>query len=213
MNLRRRNTRKDQALDAVASVTKTWSEWQLAKRAGKGVAKAKEVRPSKIKAMLSSKRAKLVGAVAVTGGVGAFVARKLKGGDPASYTGPAPSDAVEAAASAPEAEPPPPLTMAPDPATESSAAKTPAVPETALRYESTMPAAADVAADTPPPEPDFSAVTASEPEPDAEPEPEPVAALDSSDDDDAAVADEDDDKPATGTAAFRRSTAAADDDE
>lgn len=210
MKLRKRQKRKqDHALDALASISKTWSEWQLAKRAGKGVAKVKEVRPSKLKAALSSKRAKLVGAVAVTGGVGAFVARKLKGDAADVYTGPAPSDAVDAAASAPEAEPPP-LTMAPDPATEPSAGKEPAAPESALRYRSTMPAAAEMPADAPLPEPDFAAAT-------TEPEPEPVAALETSDDDDGAEGAEatDDaessDEPAAGTAALRDGTATAGD--
>jgi len=35
----RRPSRKRQAVDNVASVAKVWSEWQLAKRASKGVAK------------------------------------------------------------------------------------------------------------------------------------------------------------------------------
>ena len=97
MKLRRQKRKKDHALDAVASITKTWSEWQLAKRAGQGVAKAKEIRPSKIKSALNSKRLKLAGALAVAGGAAAVVARKLKGGEPPeSYAGPAPSDAVEA---------------------------------------------------------------------------------------------------------------------
>jgi hypothetical protein len=202
MKLRKRQTRKDQALDAVASVTKTWSEWQLAKRAGKGVAKAKEVRPSKIKGFLNSKKVKLAGAVAVAGGTGAFVARKLKGGDPAeSYSGPAPSEAVEAAASAPEAETPPPLTMAPDPATKPAADKEPAVPDSALRYRSTMPAAADVPADTPPPEPDFGASLRADAEPpDADAAPDPVAELDTSEDDASAG---NGDEPAAGRTALR----------
>ena len=36
---RRPKPKKDQAVDAVASMAKTWSEWHLAKRASKGVAK------------------------------------------------------------------------------------------------------------------------------------------------------------------------------
>jgi len=173
MSLRRRNTRKDQALDAVASVTKTWSEWQLAKRAGKGVAKAKEVRPSKIKGALTSTPAKIAGALAIVGGAGAVVMRKLKGDSAADYTGPAPSEAVEASKSAPEPEYPPPVAMAPDPATEPSAGKEPAVPDTALRYQSSMPSAADTPDDATPPEPDFAAAAAAEPE--TADEPEPVA--------------------------------------
>lgn len=106
MKLRKRPTRKtDQALDAAASVTKLWSDWQLGKRAAKGVAKAKTIRqPSKFRMALRSKRLRIVGAVAVLGGAGAAAAKALRGGDPEPiYTGPPPSDAVEAAASAPDA--------------------------------------------------------------------------------------------------------------
>ena len=39
MNLRKRKRKTAQALDAVAGVTKIWSEWQVGKRATKGVAK------------------------------------------------------------------------------------------------------------------------------------------------------------------------------
>ena len=41
MKLRKRQKRKTaQALDALAGVTKIWTEWQIGKKAGKGVAKA-----------------------------------------------------------------------------------------------------------------------------------------------------------------------------
>ncbi len=118
MNLRRRQKRKtEQALDAAASVSKLWTEVQLGKRAAKGVAKAKELRPpSKLKRVLSLKWVKIGGAVAVVGGAAAAVSRKLKGGDLADYSGPPPSAAVDAAAPSPET--PPPLSVAPDPATQ-----------------------------------------------------------------------------------------------
>ncbi len=118
MKLRRRQKRKpEQALDALASVTKIWSEWQLGKKASKGVAKAKSLRPpGKVKRFLSLKWVKVGGAVAVAGGTAAAVGRKLKGEDPASYSGPAPS--VAADASVPAADTPAPLTVAPDPATQ-----------------------------------------------------------------------------------------------
>ncbi|MEJ7798599.1 MAG: hypothetical protein WKF42_08880 [Solirubrobacteraceae bacterium] len=114
MKLRRRQKRKTEtALDALASITKLWSEWQIGKRAGKGVAKAKKVKSP-------SKRVRTVGVVAVVCGAGAAVARKLKGGDPEPiYTPPARSEPVAPAApapSAPFAPPPPPLVVAPDPA-------------------------------------------------------------------------------------------------
>src|SRR5436190_7425375 len=151
MNLRRRHKRKTgQALDAVASVTKLWSEWQIGKRAAKGVAKVKEVRPpSKLKRALSSRWAKIGGAVAVAGGAAAAVTRKLKGSDPADYSGPPPSAAVEAGAPPPEDAPP--LAIAPDPATQERDTP-PASGPTALRANrdaAAAAAAAEATSDTP----------------------------------------------------------------
>jgi hypothetical protein len=109
MNLRRRQKRKkDQALDAVASATK---------RASKGVKKAKELRPpSKVKRLLSLKWVKIGGVAAVAGGTAVVVGRKLKGDDPEVYTGPPPSAAADVAVPAPDSSPP--LSVAPDPATQ-----------------------------------------------------------------------------------------------
>jgi hypothetical protein len=151
MKLRRRQKRKrDQALDALASVTKTWSEWQLAKRAGKGVAKAKKVRPpSGVKSTLGSKPVRAAGAAAVAGGAVAAIARKLKGGDDEPiYTPPPPSEPV----AAPAASDPPPLAIAPDPApgTQEPAASEPAAGLAALR---------DAGGDAPPEEPAVAAAT------------------------------------------------------
>jgi hypothetical protein len=106
---KRRKGKAAQALDALAGITKIWSELQIGKKAGQGVAKVKKVRLP----WLKSKPAKAIGAVAVAGGVGAVVAKKMKGETAPVYTGPAPSEAVEAAAKAPDA--PPPLAVAPDP--------------------------------------------------------------------------------------------------
>jgi hypothetical protein len=119
MKLRRQKKPKhSQAADAVASVTKIWSEWQLGKKASKGVAKAKSLRPpGKIKKVLSGKWVKVGGAVAVAGGTAAAVGKKLKGDDPETYTGPPPSAAVEVPVTSPS-DPPPPLVVAPDPATQ-----------------------------------------------------------------------------------------------
>jgi hypothetical protein len=112
MKLRRRPKRKaEQALDALAGATKIWSELQIGKRAGKGVAKAQRIR---LPSILKGKSAKAIGAAAAAGGAGAVVARKLKGDGPQEYTGPPPSAAAEAAVSAPDA-PAPPLTVAPEP--------------------------------------------------------------------------------------------------
>jgi len=125
MILRKRRKRKTaQALDALAGITKIWAELQIGKKAGQGVAKVKKVRLP----WLKSKPAKAIGAVAVAGGVGAVVAKKMKGEPATVYTGPAPSEAVEAAESAPD--PPPPLTVAPDPDPD---AGTPAAGSSALR--------------------------------------------------------------------------------
>ena len=117
MKLRRQKPKHSQAVDAIASVTKIWSEWQLGKKAAKGLAKAKEVRPpGKVKRILSLKWVKVGGAVAVAGGTAAAVGKKLKGDDPESYSGPAPSEAADVAVPSPDT--PPPLSVAPDPATQ-----------------------------------------------------------------------------------------------
>jgi hypothetical protein len=117
MKLRRQKPKHTQAVDAIASVTKIWSEWQLGKKASKGMAKAKSLRPpGKVKRILSLKWVKVGGAVAVAGGTAAAVTRKLKGDDPATYTGPPPSVAADVVAA--PTDTPPPLVVAPDPATQ-----------------------------------------------------------------------------------------------
>jgi hypothetical protein len=119
MNLRRRQKRKhEQALDAVASVTKLWSEWQIGKRVAKGAAKVKDVQPpSKLKRALSLKWVRIGSAAALVSGSAAAVALKLKRSDePETYSGPPPSAAADAAVLEPDAAPP--LTVAPDPATQ-----------------------------------------------------------------------------------------------
>ena len=105
MNLpTRQNKNRNQALDAVASIAKTWSEWRLGERAAQTVAtgtkKASKAATkarkragksdSAIKAALKSTPVKIAGAAAVVGGVGAAVAKKLKGGGTAEplYTPP-----------------------------------------------------------------------------------------------------------------------------
>lgn len=95
MNLpTRQNKKRNQALDAFASVAKTWSEWRLGERAAQSVASgtkkaskaAAKARKragrsdSGVKAALKSTPVKIAGAAAVVGGVGAAVAKKLKGG-------------------------------------------------------------------------------------------------------------------------------------
>ncbi len=116
---KRRKGRTAQALDALVGVTKVWSELKIGKKAGQGVAKVKKARLPWLK---------IAGGAAVAGAVGAAVARKLKGDSAPVYTGPAPSEAVEAAKSAPD--PPPPLAVAPDPEPD---AGIPAAGSSALR--------------------------------------------------------------------------------
>ncbi|HEV2058328.1 MAG TPA: hypothetical protein VGR11_03160 [Solirubrobacteraceae bacterium] len=112
----RQDKKRNQALDAFASVAKTWSEWRLAeraatsvatgtkkaskatKKASKATAKARKRAakaagrsgPSRTKNALKSRPLKIAGAAAVVGGVGAAVSKKLKGGGTAEplYTPP-----------------------------------------------------------------------------------------------------------------------------
>lgn len=106
MKLRSRPQRKvEKALDALTGVTKIWSDLQVSKQAGKGVKKAKRLC---LPGALRSTKVKAIGMAAVAGGAAAIVARKLKGDGPQEYTGPPPSAAVDAAASAPDT--PEPLT-------------------------------------------------------------------------------------------------------
>ncbi len=113
MNLpMRQNKKRDQALDAVASLAKTWSEWRLGDKAVKSVAvgrkKAKKAAKRASKTAKHARRTarktdvssvtsavkgtplKIAGAVALVGGVGAAVVKKLKGGGHAEplYTPP-----------------------------------------------------------------------------------------------------------------------------
>lgn len=153
MKLGRRPTRKkDQALDVVASAAQTWSKWHLGKRAGEGVAKGakkaaalKSGKPSMLKRIVTGTPAKLAGGVALVGGLGAMVARKLKGGGDAepAYTPPAPHEPAAApppppnptaAAIVHDAPPPPSLSAAPDPPAPSPPADLPK-PETPVAVE------------------------------------------------------------------------------
>jgi hypothetical protein len=183
MKLGKRPKRKqDQALDVVASAAKTWSEWQLAKRAGKGVRKgakkAAELRGGKssgLKGAITGTPARITGALALVGGLGAVLARKLRGGGGDAYAPPAPHEP----AAAPPA-PPPQAVAAPSPTAS------------AIAHNATPPPSLQAA-----PEPDADLVT----EPD-----EPVEAIAMPDRnvlvDDAGAADDadadsdDDDKPA-----------------
>jgi hypothetical protein len=105
MNLpMRQDKKRNQALDAFASIAKTWSEWRLGeraaqsvatgtKKASKAAAKARKragKSDSGLKKALKSTPVRIAGAAALVGGVGAAVAKKLKGGGTAEplYTPP-----------------------------------------------------------------------------------------------------------------------------
>jgi len=135
----RQKSKRDQALDAVASIAKTWSEWRLgdkvsktasqaSKKASKNAAKAskkakKQAAKASVPAVAKRKPVKIVGAIALVGGIGAAVAKKLTGGKAEPlYTPPGP---------APDMPSPPPSPVAVE---DSPGAKTevPSTPEPAL---------------------------------------------------------------------------------
>jgi len=89
MIARRPKSKKGQALDVVASVAKTWSEWQLGKRATKQAAALKGGKRSGLMAAMTGTPAKITGVVTLVGGAGALIARRLKGsGDQHGYAPP-----------------------------------------------------------------------------------------------------------------------------
>jgi len=111
----RQKSKRDQALDAVASIAKTWSEWRLgdkvsktashaskkaSKKASKNAAKAskkakKQAAKASVPALAKTKPVKIVGVVALVGGIGAAVAKKLAGGKAEPlYTPPGPAPDV-----------------------------------------------------------------------------------------------------------------------
>ena len=113
MRLRRRRTKKDQALDLVATAAKAWSEWQLAKKATKGVKKgATTAARAAVITRVAPVKA-ITGAVLATG-AGALVVKKLKGRGAAA---PTPS---------PPAEPPAPVAPVATPGATPGAAPVPA---------------------------------------------------------------------------------------
>jgi hypothetical protein len=114
----RQKSKRDQILDAVASVAKTWSEWRLGKRATTTVAKGAK-KASKLKDSGNATRLKVAGAVALVGGIGAAVAKKVMGGGQAEPLGEPPGPA-------PDMAPPPPSPVV----VEDRAGDAPAQPET-----------------------------------------------------------------------------------
>ncbi len=144
MKLRKRQKRKTaQALDAAAGITKIWSEWQIGKRATKGVAKVKK---SGLKAKLASKPMRFAGLAALVGGAGAAVAKKLKGGgrEPI-YTPPGGGEPV----APPDVAPP--LAIAPEPTTPTDATMPQGQREPAIGAAGLAPDAAPAAPGRPAP--------------------------------------------------------------
>lgn len=132
----RQKSKRDQALDAVASMAKTWSEWRLgerisktattgAKTASKKAKKASKKAAKKAALPEATKRRplRIAGAIAVVGGVGAAVAKKLKGGKAEPlYTPPGPAPDM--------AQPPPSPVVVEDLAQEPASRETTPVPPT-----------------------------------------------------------------------------------
>ncbi len=111
----RQKSKRDQTLDAAASVAKTWSEWRLGDKVAKTATKtASKAAKTTAKATKKAKKAKsssggpgklkIAGAIALVGGIAAAVAKKFSGGKAEPlYTPPGP---------APDMTPPPPSPVA-----------------------------------------------------------------------------------------------------
>ncbi len=88
----RRPSRKRQAVDNVASMAKVWSEWQLAKRASKGVAKGTKTAGKAWVAWRVLPVRALVIAGGAAAGIGALWAWRKRGGDAEPWSVPAGAD-------------------------------------------------------------------------------------------------------------------------
>jgi len=176
----RQKSKRDQALDAVASVAKTWSEWHLGKRvsstAEKGAKKASK-KAAKLKDTGKGTRLKIAGGLALLGGLGAAVAAKLKGGQ-AEPLAPPPDPGTDTA------DPPPsPGTVedrTPKPAADATPPSAPATPIVvepgAIVVEDLASDAAGEPPDAEPPDAEDEADADAEGEPpDAAPDEEPAA--------------------------------------
>jgi hypothetical protein len=159
----RQKSKRDQALDAVASVAKTWSEWHLGKRVSKTASKGAK-KASKLKDTGKGTRLKIAGGLALLGGIGAAAAAKLKGGK-AEPLSPPPGPAADMA------DPPPnPVSVedrAPGPA---AGATVPSPPRSPIVVEPTPIVVEDLASDAEPPdEPPDAEPPDAEPDDEAEP--------------------------------------------
>jgi hypothetical protein len=172
----RQKSKRDQALDAAASVAKTWSEWRLGEKVTKTAAKAskkaiksgaKGKSSSSSVAVVKRKPLRVAGLIALLGGVGAAVAKKLGGGKAEPlYTPPGP---------APDMAPPPPSPVA----VEDLAGDAP--PPATTPVEPTVEPAMTASTETPPQDPSPVVVEdltrdAGPGDTEAEAEPEAVAA-------------------------------------
>lgn len=75
----RQKSKRDQALDATASIAKTWSEWRLGEKVAKTASKAsrKKSKQSGVQAVAKRKPARIAGLLVIVGGLGAVIAKKL----------------------------------------------------------------------------------------------------------------------------------------
>lgn len=90
----RQKSKRDQALDATASIAKTWSEWRLGEKVAKTASKAsrKKSKQSGVQAVAKRKPARIAGLLVIVGGLGAAIAKKLRGGKAEPlYTPPGPA--------------------------------------------------------------------------------------------------------------------------
>ena len=110
----RQKSKRNQALDAAASVAKTWSEWRLGEKVSKTASKAsraaKGSKRSKKSSARNRKPVKIAGVIALVGGIGAAVAKKLGGGKAEPlYTPPGPAADMPAPPQSPDEDIPPAL--------------------------------------------------------------------------------------------------------
>lgn len=153
----RQKSKRDQALDAAASVAKTWSEWRLGEKVTKTAAKAakrgaKGKSSSSSVAVVKRKPVRIAGLIAVLGGLGAAVAKKLGGGKAEPlYTPPGP---------APDMPAPPPLEPTVEPAHTASTEVPPQDPSPVVVEDLVREAPGDTEAEADAPEPEASAADA-----------------------------------------------------
>ena len=161
----RQKSKRDQALDAVASIAKTWSEWRLGEKVTKTAAKGAKKATKAAKKKSSSDTAKrkplkVAGVIALVGGIGAVIAKKVTGGKAEPlYTPPGP---------APDMAEPPPSPVVVENLAGGASSETPADTgaETGYGDAPATPLEGDSSTDVAPEPEDLISDTASEPEAD-----------------------------------------------